>query len=641
MPGIPIDSQQIVSCAAAKANGITRFYCITMTIGNVYPGVVGSDCGYFAKVYTMDFGTSNWIPKMNGITANTDHPFCVGMAVNNIDVAYIAGENSGTSYPIVLKTVDSGANWVHNFNTTTNQNIKTGYCGSGGDFQWTWPQYIYGISVAANDPNKVIFTDMGFTHKTTDGGANWQAAYVPASDVHPANASTPTRQYYHGNGIEPTACWDIMWTDANHIFAGYTDVHALRSNDAGTTWGFDYTGLNNYNTTYKFVKNPSNGAIYAATSSVHDMYESTRLADAQLDAGSGAIMMSTDNGATFTTMHNFARPVIWLALDPTNVNRMYASVINHQGSGSAGGIWVSNDIQNGASSVWTHCTNPARTQGHPFNIRVLTDGTVVTTYCGRRTPNPSSHFSDSSGVFVSTDGGTTWSDKSANPGMHYWTMDLIVDPYDATQNTWYVCVFSGWGNASAGQGGLYRTTNRGTAWTKLTGSTYDRVYSLTFDPVHSGVAYMTTETEGLWYTANINAATPSFSQVSGYPFRQPNRVYFNPYNQNQIWINSFGNGIRMGDLTTDINELNTANDAINIYPNPTTGIITLNFYNKENTSLKIKLSNIKGQLIYSKESKEAAGIYTHTFSIDTYSKGIYFLTIITDQETVVRKVVLE
>ncbi|MEI6816220.1 MAG: T9SS type A sorting domain-containing protein, partial [Bacteroidota bacterium] len=633
MPGIAT-TEQIVNFAGAKTGNVTRFFCITWSSGNVYPGCVGSDAIYYQKVYSMDYGASNWIPKINGITASTDNPFCVAMATNNINVAYIAGENNSTGAPIVLKTIDSGATWTHIFNTANNQNIKTGYCGQGGDFQWTWPQYIYGISVAATDPNKAIFTDMGFTSKTTDGGATWQGAYVPAADLNPANATTPTRHYYHGNGIEPTASWDLMWKDATHIFAGYTDIHALRSNDGGNTWGFDYTGLNNYNTTYKFVNDPTHNAIYAATSSVHDMYESTRLADAQLDAGTGAVMMSTDGGATFTTMHNFGKPVIWLTLDPTSPTRMYASVINHVGSGSAGGIWVCNDIQNGATSTWTHCTNPPNTEGHPFNIRVLNDGSLVLSYSGRRAPA----FTASSGVFSSADHGTTWVDKT-DAGMKYWTMDLVIDPYDATQNTWYSCVFSGWGGPPNGLGGLYRTTNRGTSWTRI--NAQDRVYSITFDPTHSGQAYMTTETNGLWFTTNINAATPTFTQVAGYPFRQPNRVYFNPYNTNQVWVNSFGNGLRIGMIGSDVKEHSSIENNLLIYPNPANDKVSVHFSTGDNSQVNISISNLGGQVVYQENNKNNTGVYDHIISLDKQPKGIYFITITTAKETLTRKIVLQ
>jgi len=58
--------------------------------------------------------------------------------------------------------------------------------------------------------------------------------------------------------------------------------------------------------------------------------------------------------------------------------------------------------------------------------------------------------------------------------------------------------------------------------------------------------YIATEDQGLWYSANRRAVSPIFTQVGGYPFRFPSRVFFNPYDANEIWVTSFGNGMRLG-----------------------------------------------------------------------------------------------
>ena len=115
----------------------------------------------------------------------------------------------------------------------------------------------------------------------------------------------------------------------------------------------------------------------------------------------------------------------------------------------------------------------------------------------------------------------------------------------AAQNSWYVCVFSGWGGAPNGLGGIYRTTNRGAAWTRI--NNLDRVTSLTFNPNDHSEAYVTTETLGLWHSTTMTAASPAFTRVDSYPFRQPERVYYNPYKSDEIWVTSFGNGTRVGD----------------------------------------------------------------------------------------------
>lgn len=621
MPGIP-NTENIISCAGAKSGSTLRFFCVTQAAKDVYVGETGDNNYGYANVYSMDYGITNWTKKETGILKN-DLPFFVGMAANNINVAYLAGNDNNTQYPEVLKTSNAGASWTHVFNTANNQNIQTGYCGSGGDLGWDWDQYAFGFTVSPSDTAYAVLTGEGFTHITTNGGKTWQDAYVQRKDLNAANASTPKGKQYHPNGLEVTSQWDLLWADSLDMFSGCTDITGIRSIDGGNSWSFNYTGLN-YNTVYKFVKNPSNNVIYAATSSIHDMYESTHLTDNNDDHGSGEIAFSTDGGTTFNTLHNFNAPVVWIALDPTNPDRMYASVVNH--SGGIGGIWVSNNIQNNAASTWTQCAAPARTQGHPFNIRVLKDGSVVASYSGRI--NAKGKFTDSSGVFVSTNQGASWTDRS-DPGMYYWTMDVVIDPWDTTQNTWYCGVFDNWGGPDNSLGGLYRTTNRGVTWTRI--DTLAQVYSISFDPVNKGQAYITTQQEGLYFSSDIEAASPTLTQLSQYPFRQPNRVYFNPYNPNEIWVNSFGNGLQVGNLksiNTGIETNSKDLTGLNIYPNPSNGKFILSLSHPELVSgtQTIEVYNALGGKVYSATLKQVQG--ENNIDLNGQPSGIYLYRVL-------------
>jgi len=64
------------------------------------------------------------------------------------------------------------------------------------------------------------------------------------------------------------------------------------------------------NSMYRIVKNISANTLYAATSTTHDLYQSTRLQDAILDASNalGKVIYSADNGATWQTLHDFGHP---------------------------------------------------------------------------------------------------------------------------------------------------------------------------------------------------------------------------------------------------------------------------------------------------------------------------------------------
>ncbi|PBQ31410.1 hypothetical protein CNR22_06415 [Sphingobacteriaceae bacterium] len=634
-PGIP-SSETIWSFAGAKVGTTTRFFCITGLPNDIYPGLVGSDYYGFAKgIYALDYGVGNWVAKTTAINTATDFPMFVGMAANCIDTVYLAGSNAN-GVPDIIKTTDGGSNWIHVFNSNGNQNVVTGWSGQGGDRGWGYGECPFSIAVAPNNAQKLIFGDFGFVHKSTSGGTSWQQAYVNTSDQHPAGANTPQNNSYQTCGLENTTCWQIHWTSATDMFACFSDIRGLRSVNSGASWSFNYTGHTG-NSMYRIAQHPANGTLFAATSNIHDMYQSTRLQDIILDANdaNGKLIYSSNNGQSWQNLKVFNHPVFWIALDPSNPNRAYASVIHYGGGSGVGGIYMTNDLQNLSTSSWTLLPAPPRTEKHPATIVVLNDGKMVCTYSGRRT---STAFTASSGVFIYDPVLNTWADVS-HSGMQYWTKDIVVDPNDANQNTWYVGVFSGWGGAPNGLGGLYKTTNRGTSWTKLTNaSTIDRVTSCTFHPTDPNQIYMTTETNGLWMSSNINATTPVFTQVQSYPFQQPERVFFNPHNANELWVTSFGNGMKMASLNTTtqtpvfLQEEMKEEKLVSIYPNPATNLIHIETKYMSRQNFRIEFRDLSGKLVVKCFNEELIdisflenGLYTIIISSQDYVQSFKLL----------------
>lgn len=611
LSGIP-SGQGILSFAGAKEGSVTRFYAITAEESDIYAGISGGDYwGICTGVYSMDAGTGNWVQKTGGLNLSHDFVFFVSMSFDEVSTAYLAGGNSD-GVPVVFKTTNGGISWSEVFLTDNNQNIVTGYCGYQGDFGWYWAECALGFAVSPVNSDLVMITDFGFAHMTSDGGVNWRQVYVNPNIQNPAGSPTPKGRSYFSNGLENTSSWWMTWSDSDNIFASYTDIKGVKSSDGGNSWSFDYTG-HNQNTMYQALKH-INGYLYAATSTVHDIYQSTYLQDSRIDNGSGMILFSVDTGSSWNVLHDFGHPVIWLAFDPNNQNRLYASVIHS----TQGGIFVSNDIQNGGGSSWSKLADPPRTEGHPFCVTVLEDNTILCSYSGRR--DNSGAFTASSGVFVSTNGGNSWLDRS-DDGMYYWTKDLVVYPHDNTQNTWYACVFSGWGGPPNGLGGLYRTTDRGLNWSRI--CDLDRVESCTFSTTDPDFCYLATEEDGLWYSQNITSANPDFIQVTSYPFAHPVRVFFNPFNENEVWITSFGNGIKKGYVTTAVEELpgeDYQRDLFRVYPNPCSEKMYFTFGGRGLSPWHIEVFDISGRSVGC-----FVGVETESLDLSSFSRGVYMI----------------
>ncbi|MGO8995110.1 MAG: hypothetical protein ACLQVI_17485 [Polyangiaceae bacterium] len=538
-PGIPAN-ERIVSFAGGGNGAGARLFALTYGANGraVTSGMTAGDPETYASIYALDPGADSWRKRARGIDGNARLGL-LAMAQADPETVYAAGKDSETDSPVVYATTTAGETWKRSLRTAENENVETGWSGDGGDRTWTFGEVALGLAVAPRDPKRVIFSDLGGAHASRDGGGTWQAVHVAAPDRNRRGSSTPKGLAYATSGIEPTSVWALAWPRPGVVFADLSDIQAIRSSDGGETWRVGIGGVEE-NTTYDAVVEPESGALYVATSSVHDLYESPYLQDERIDRGRGGVMVSMNGGASFHLLHDFGHPVVWLALDPANPRRLLASVVHSR----EGGIYAIDlrTSDTAADRAPERLPAPPRTRGHPYTFHVLGDGAIVASYSGHREPTVNGArgpFVEASGVFVLRAGASAWEDVSL-PAMHYWTKDVVVDPHDPSESTWYVGVFDHTGRS--GNGGLYRTRDRGRTWDQV--SREPRVESCTLDPANPSVLFMTTETHGLFVTRDLQDPAPVFHPVLEYPFRQPLRLFFNPANPHELWATSFGGGLR-------------------------------------------------------------------------------------------------
>lgn len=541
-PATPQNQPMVAFAGAKSSDGTIRLMCVTGS--DITPGqTIEEKITGYKGIYTLDVGQKQWTARTDGIAATAKIGF-VAMADGNINTIYVAGQDRMS--PTIYKVTDASASWRWEptfknaqLGFRPNENIFTGWEGDNGDRSFGFDEKTLGFTVCPGNVNYAAFGGDGFLHYTSDGGATWHQAYVRPGDENPPDQPTPLSKAYHNVGLMNTGCHWITWLDRDTIVAGYTDINAARSTNSGRTWSIpDRTHL--LNTQYVMLAAP-NRNCYAASSVVHDMYQ-TWIRDEDLGEGEGNLIVSTDKGASWEIVHKFGKhPLVWLTLDEKDPsgNTMYASVAS---ATEGGGIYKTTNLSAGDKSTWELLPAPPRTAAHPYNIRLLKDGSIVATY-GDQCVNRK--YTDTSGVFYSPDGGKTWSDRS-DPKMHYYTRGITIDPTDPAENTWYVTTRNGGFPSGERAGGLFKTTDRGQSWKMVCDCSFEGAESCTINPATKEI-FLATESHGLLWAPDTTAKDLTFVPTN-YPFSHPIRVFINPYDPTDIWVASYGYGISQGRL---------------------------------------------------------------------------------------------
>jgi photosystem II stability/assembly factor-like uncharacterized protein/HSP20 family molecular chaperone IbpA len=160
-----------------------------------------------------------------------------------------------------------------------------------------------------------------------------------------------------------------------------------------------------------------------------------------------------------------------IAVDPTNANRWYVGTVG-------GGVWLTED----AGTTWENLTD--------LQIPNLATSTIVisptdanTLYVGTGEPFGNLGAIGGSGVFKTTDGGTTWQHLTAT--LNYGDIGrIIINPNDKN-------------NVLIGtESGIYRTINGGTSWTRVYNSSRT-VQDLDADPADFNILYGSVDSVGV------------------------------------------------------------------------------------------------------------------------------------------------
>lgn len=219
---------------------------------------------------------------------------------------------------------------------------------------------------------------------------------------------------------------------------------------------------------------------------------------------------------------NFGGKVYSVAIDPTNVNYVYAAY-------EVGGLWGTADGGTSWHALYSRFADVAFTsvKTHPTIPGLVAAGLIA------KGEGYFASFNKHVGVLLSANAGKTWK--------------LIGPTIDKTATVWDIGFGDSTGQVlyAATQNGLYKTTNQGLAWTKVLAYTGNDFFgsraSFMVDPLNSNVLLLADNVVGVMRSTNAGA---TWTEVDSWvkPTTQQNPTLLAWSSGAKVYAYAFTNG---------------------------------------------------------------------------------------------------
>ena len=533
--GLP--EKPLVDFAGGSTADRCTLYCVSE--GEISGG------RYVGGIYRSTDGGETWAQAMGKGIDVTERVFTRGerrsvivpgysfVVTNNVrpETVYVAQSRPGQVY----RSDDAGETWRPTYFANPNEegfNVEPSYSmaetGRGGSTA-------SGLGISPTDPETVVMTDWFKCQITRDGGRTWRTLHTRSAEPERRLAKG---QRWINNGLVVTTVWhyyiDPFERDRHYI--AYTDVKFARSVDAGRTWMSDFAEPLR-NTTYELAFDPEvPGRIWGAFADMHDIPNGNIIYGRHYrEQSGGGVGISQDFAATWkdTSVGLPKEPVTSIVLDPRspkNARILYAALFEAGVFKSVdGGVsWIKKSEGLGAPDKNVRA---CRLILHP-------DGTLfclVTALIKDGAFQP-----EGPGLYCSKDGGESW--KCLNKSQPLlWPKDYDVDPRNSN------VIYLGAADAYRSQeGGLYKTGDGGLTWNRIAREGPE-TFGATVHPKRPDWVYMClTESapgSGLWLSKD---AGKSWKPFLGIPFRNIQRISFDPADESVIYVDTFGGSVWKG-----------------------------------------------------------------------------------------------
>lgn len=527
-------------------------YAITVDVNNGMEGMYRS----------TDAGTTwnpvgpglNLLAYGDGLSTGGQGTYDLGFCINQTDKdrLYVGGINIWVSDDGAA-TFNPASDWTTSYGPTLH-----------GDIHFIEQQPLTG--------NLFVCNDGGLYRTTTITGQSWSDAY--------SGILWPTQWTNLGNGLGVTSFYRLSSSKnaTGRLVAGAQDNASLYYD--GTSWStiFGGDGMDNY-------LNPDNDQEVVGSSQY------------------GSFYYSNDNGVTNVGINpningeigEWTTPIISDYVNPGTLFTGFQNVMKSVDYGSS----------------WTSISNFTTQTGVSVELSALAVGesNPDVLVAARRVRY---EYGEPGALYVSTDGGATWNDRTAGiPDSLYYT-SVEVNRQNASE------IFISMAGFSVGNK-IFKSSNSGVAWQNIS-------YNLPNIPVNCvknipGTNKLMAATDIGVYTLDANSSTWVM-----YSLGLPNVIVSDiEFNQalNKVYVSTFGRGIWASDLdvVASMNE-NKEELGAELYPTINKGqfSIVLKDENLKNEVFSLTVTDITGRTV---SQMKLQGQYRYAINI-RLSSGKYF-----------------
>ena len=527
--------------------------------------------------------------------------------------------------------------------------------------------------------------------KTTNGGANWSAVAAPTDAgggthlgsqgwynnvvvVHPTNESLV---YLGGINAFKSSTGGSTWAQITSGYSPYihpymhVDQHAMAfdpnnpavmyfGNDGGmyksTTGGSSFSSANNNLAVTQFYSgavHPTLETYYGGTQDNGTIKGTGGLSWQTVFSGDGgvsvvdqvtpttvfteytflAIQKSTNGGGTWirsingipafgsgqgdgtSDRCNFIAPYV---MDPSNPQILVAGTYRAYRTTNGGALWsaISGDLTgSGAGATFD--------AGSVISAIAVAKSGGDTIYVGT---SGFDTLASAPKIQVTSNKGASWTDVTKLPLPKRYVTSIAIDPNDARRA---YAGYSGYNANSSAAGHLFRTTNRGTTWTNVTGDLPDiPVNAIVLDPSSQSHIALGTDL-GVFETTN--GGTSWLQQNGG--LANVSVIDLDLRGDGYLFAATHGRGMYKSALQfyipDAVNELPAELPSSFVvgqnYPNPFNPTTTIPFALSAASVVRLKVYDAAGrEVAILVNEKLSPGSYTSTFDASSLASGVYF-----------------